>query len=125
MDNNVRYNVTCNHCGRVWQPGVKSPLWWKAKKRADKGYLDALGVSHQECGCKPDIVDPDVPYRVVGYNDMCEDFDVPFTSLPKAAKLYLRLAGDLSNTVFFVDTRAEAAGRRSRVQVRLEELKWA
>ncbi len=110
-------------CGRVWTPTVGSPLWWKAAKRAKQGYLDALGVSPQECGCEPKTFHPEAPYRIVGYNELCESFDIPLFSLTEAARLYLKLARDWSNTVVFVDKRSEGLGNKpSRVHVRLKQL---
>lgn len=116
-----RYNVYCWNCGRVWQPVEKSALWHKAKRRVEEGYLDALAASAQECGCQPEIVEPEAPYRVVGYNEMCEDFDLPFDSLVAAARTYLELAKDWSLNVCFV-RKLTQKGKPSKVELRLWEL---
>src|SRR5579872_2125226 len=86
-----RYNVFCRACGTVWQPGVRTSLWWQAKKRSEKGFLDALPVSGRECGCVRQPHDPDAPIRVFGYDDMCEDFDIPFHSIVDAVRKYREL----------------------------------
>ncbi len=118
MKNEVRYNVYCMSCGQVWVPGVLTHLWWKAQKRAQEGFLDALPVSSHECGCKPERVHPDAPFRVVGYDDMCRDFDIPFYSIVPALRQYLELARDGMNIVFFI-------GGSEKLQERLKELEWA
>lgn len=121
MAQEMRYQVVCIGCGQVWSPAVRSPLWWKAKKRAEQGYLDALCVSPQECGCKPEVREPDARYRVVGYTDMCDDFDLPFHSLVKAAQKYLELARDGMYVVCFVDNTVPK-GKQSKVEMRLRGL---
>jgi hypothetical protein len=121
----VRYNVVCYECGQVWSPTVKSPLWWKAKQRSEQGYLDALHVSGEECGCKQPVAQPDAPFRVVGYDDMCRDFDIPYYSLVKAARKYLKLARDGMYVVSFVDNRTGRTRKRTKLQERLDKLVWA
>ncbi len=111
------YQVVCIECGHVWQPAYHSPLWWKALQRAQQGYLDALPV---KCGCTPEVKEPHAPYRVIGYTDMCEDFDLPFHSLVQAAKRYIELAQGGMSTVLFVDTNRP----QSKIASRLRELAW-
>lgn len=97
----VLYNVHCVDCGSVWQPNQRSPLWWQAKQRAEQGYLDALRVDGQKCGCKQAVHNPEAPYRVFGYNMMCEDFDVPCHTLPEAIRAF-READNGIDIVFIV-----------------------
>src|SRR5581483_1293270 len=85
------YNVHCIACNTVWQPGVRSSLWWQAKRRSEKGKTDALHVSGEECGCVKKRHDPNAPFRVFGFNDMCEDFDIPFYSFTAAVRKYREL----------------------------------
>ena len=87
----VRYNVECMNCGAVFTPPIQSPLWWRAKARGDDGYLDALHVSGVECGCVEKKILPNAPYRVFGYNDMCEDFDMSFKTSTAAVREYLKI----------------------------------
>lgn len=47
----ITYNVVCRHCGNVFSPAEDTPLWQEAKRRAEKGFLDALHVEGEECGC--------------------------------------------------------------------------
>lgn len=121
----TRYNVVCFECGQVWTPDVRSALWWKAKNHAEKGYLDAVNVSGVECGCKNPISEPEAPFRVFGYDDMFNEFNIPYVSLVQAPKKYLELYREGFCTVFFFDKRTEGTINQSRVQQRLEELKWA
>jgi len=83
-----RYNVVCMACDQVYQPLIKSPLWWRAKKRADEGYLDALHVSGEDCGCVSKIHKPNAPYRICGYDDMCCDYNIPCKTFVQAVTLY-------------------------------------
>lgn len=91
MATETRYNVFCTHCEQVFQPEVRSPLWWQAKQRADAGFLDALCISEDKCGCVVKKSHPDAPYRVFGYNDLCEDFDIPFHTLVPALQEFREL----------------------------------
>ena len=50
------FNVVCMDCGQIFTPLVRTPLWWKAKQRADQGFLDAMHVSGEECGCVSETV---------------------------------------------------------------------
>lgn len=89
----TRYNVACLECDNVFTPIVGSPLWWRAKQRADKGLLDALYVDGEECGCRTEevVVNPNAPFRVFGYDMLCENFDVPFDSMMEAIRMFIRL----------------------------------
>lgn len=84
-----RFKVVCIGCHSVWTPSARSRLWWKAQKRADQGYLDALPVTGQECGCVKEKRESNAPYRVFGFDDMCVEFDMSFTSFTDAVKEYL------------------------------------
>jgi hypothetical protein len=85
----VRYNVHCVACGAVWQPQSNSPLWWQAKRRAEKGFLDALHVDAEKCGCVTPRARSEAPFRVFGFDDMCRDFDVPFATFTAAVKGFI------------------------------------
>jgi hypothetical protein len=113
-EDTTRYNVFCQQCGSVWQPALKSPLWWQAKQLADTGRLDALCVSPQKCGCvegRPQR-NPKAPFRVFGYDGFCEDFDILCTTFVQAAKRFLNSSrgGDI----------VHISGVSKRVQDRLE-----
>jgi hypothetical protein len=85
----TQYNVYCRACGAIFQPELRSPNWWRAKKRADQGYLDAVEISAEQHGCweaKRPRRDPDAPFRVLGFNCLCEDFDIPFGTFVSAIK---------------------------------------
>jgi hypothetical protein len=109
----AEYNVQCIACGSVWSPLSMSPLWWAAKKRAEQGYLDALDVTGERCGCIPRPREPDAPFRVFGY-DMMRGFDVPFNSFVGAVTSYRKLKDRVDN-VFI-------SGVSSKVE---EQLRWA
>ena len=89
-DQEVLYNVFCIDCGRDWTPNARSPLWWQAKKKADAGYLDALGVSGVKCGCAKAPHKPDALYRVVGIDFDCQGFDIPCDTMVEACRVFLR-----------------------------------
>jgi hypothetical protein len=93
------FNVVCINCNAVWAPAAESSLWWQAKKRNERGNLDALPVTGEECGCVKVKSDPDAPYRVFGFDDECRDFDIPFDSFAEAVKEY-REASRSMCTVF-------------------------
>ncbi len=118
---NVLYNATCWSCGRVWMPGARTPLWWKAHKHAQEGYIDAVCVSPKECGCVEEQLHPDAPYRVIGYSDMGDKLDIPYLSLVPAAKKYLELEREGCGVVIFVDTRWHGRGLSSLTE-RLKQL---
>lgn len=84
----VRYNVVCNSCGQIFQPAVKRPLWWKAKKRADSGYLDALHISGEECGCVKKPEQPDAPFRVFGFDWDGQKYDIPCETFVEAVRTF-------------------------------------
>ena len=101
----ARYNVECMVCGQVFTPTIRSSLWWQAKQREEQGYLDALRVSGKECGCIAQPVRPDAPFRVVGYDDMCVDFDIPCDTFVDVIKVCRQLgAGD----TFFITGVSDA-----------------
>ena len=95
-----QYNVECINCGCVFAPQVRSSLWWQAKKRDEQGYLDALHVNEEECGCVEPPAHPEAPIRVFGYDSLCEDFNYPFWSFTKAVQVFRSLQKDGGNTVF-------------------------
>lgn len=101
MANETRYNVVCERCEQVFQPPIRSPLWWQAKRYADAGFLSALCVSKDKCGCVVEVgkVCPDAPYRVLGFTDLCEDFDIPFYGLMPALQEFREL-NRTGSTVF-------------------------
>lgn len=84
----VQYNVSCFHCGAIWQPPYRSSLWWRAKQRSDAGFLDALHVSAEDCGCVEKQHRPEANFRVFGYDDFCQNFDLAFDSFVDAVKAY-------------------------------------
>lgn len=94
----MRYNVECTHCGQVLSVS-EGPLWWRAKKAAEGGRLDAISVSGVECGCKRPTLNPDAPYRVFGFTDEGREYDSPFDNFVAAAKAF-REAIKFGETVF-------------------------
>ena len=105
------YNVHCWDCDRVFQPPVKSPFWWQSKQREAKGFIDALHISGVECGCVRERVqrEPGAPYRVFGYDDRCEDFDIPFYAFVPAVKKFRELNDGM--TVVFINGVTEKMKR--------------
>ena len=94
------YNVYCIDCGSVFTPAFKSPLWWQAKQKAEKGYLDALCVSGGKCGCcAKKQHEPNAPFRVFGYTMDCENFDYARHTFVGAIRKFLEL-NCCCNTVF-------------------------
>ena len=85
------YNVECMDCGQVFTPAGHSPLWWQAKQRADRGFLDALRIRWKSCGCIQEVENPNAPFRVFGYDDLCEDFNIPCNSFVAAIKSFRKL----------------------------------
>ncbi len=86
----TRYNVYCEKCNQIWQPVVHSTLWWKAYKRSEEGFLDAYCATHIEHGCEQEISHPEAPFRVFGFTDDCQDFDIPLYSFSEAIKAFKR-----------------------------------
>lgn len=90
----LRYQVYCPSCDSTYEPAIKSSTWWKAHQRAEKGYLDALWVDGDECGCSRSFRQelPKIPvggYGIIGYTMDCQDFVIPcktFVQLCAAAK---------------------------------------
>lgn len=107
----VRYCVVCTNCGAVFTPAMRSPLWWMAKQAADKGRLDAIGISGERCGCIRKPEKPEAPFRVFGYDDMCENFDVPCDTFLKAVRLYRKLSR-AGGYVMFISGVSEAVRRK-------------
>lgn len=91
----------------------------KGRCPRSKGYIDAIFVSGKEHGCVETPVDPDAPYRVIGFDFECQNFDIPFHSLFLAVRAMIRLERDLS-TVVFVD-KSETAGI-SDIHKRVDEI---
>lgn len=116
--NEARYNVVCLSCGHTWQPGVKSPLWWRAHSWAQKGRLDAIHALPQECGCVDVeyVEEPTAPYRVVGYTDLLDRIDIPFFAPMRAAKKYLELAREYGTVMSFQDNTHSGSGLSSLQQ---------
>lgn len=114
MAQEVLYNVECMNCGSVWQPQVRTPLWWLAHQRASKGYLDAAGATGEECGCVKRVREPNAPFRVFGYDDMGSEYDKPFKTFVSAVKAFME-ANRYGDVVFI-------KGVSNAVQ---EKLKWA
>ena len=88
------FQVYCEGCGSVFSPGVRTPLWWRAKQRADKGFLDALCVTSTECGCRPErhvAKTCKTPYRVFGYDGDCNDFDLHCRTFIEAITAFRKL----------------------------------
>lgn len=83
-----RYTVVCNECGQYFYPLVKSPLWWRAKKKADEGFFDALYVSGRDCGCVKERYRPEAPFRVLGYDMDCSEYDIPCDTFVQAVTLF-------------------------------------
>lgn len=91
-NDDVDYNVVCTDCGHVFQPAIGSPMWWQAKKRSTQGFLDALPVSGDKCGCiKKQTTKHHHPFCIFGYNDMFENFSIPCRSFVEAVKKYIEL----------------------------------
>lgn len=86
----AEYNVWCEHCDAVFQPPVGSALWWQAKQRAEKGFLDAIYVSGVRHGCVTfrETREPEAPYRVFGYDCFLEDYDIPCQNFIEAVKIF-------------------------------------
>lgn len=85
------FNVSCLNCGQVWSPQNGSPLWWAAKQYAAKGYLDALHVSGEKCGCIKMPAQPDAPFRVFGYDFDLKDFEFTPVTFTEAVRLFREL----------------------------------
>lgn len=111
-EDTTRYNVFCIRCNRCWTPELKSPLWWQAKQQATKGFLDALCVTGEKCGCIKKQHLPDAPFRIFG-GDIDYSFDIPFTTFIDAVRKFL----DLTRTGGY---DAYIKGVSSRVQEKLQ-----
>ena len=98
--NQTIYNVECLDCGAVFNPAPQTPLWYQADQRAKKGFLDCVRVSGEKCGCVKKQSQPNAPFRVFGYDDMCKDFDVGFETFTAAVKKFIELNRVGMYTVF-------------------------
>lgn len=105
----TQYNVECVECGHV-STVSKDPLWWRAKKAADTGRLDAISISGVECGCQQPVRNPDAPYRVLGFTDEGSKFDEPFDTFVAAVESY-RAGVRLGETVFIKGVSPAVADR--------------
>lgn len=85
------YNVICMDCDCIFNPEVNSRFWWMAKKHAESGKLDALRITGKQCGCAKKVTKPDAPYRVIGYDFDCHDYDIPFYNFTGAVQKYREL----------------------------------
>jgi len=87
---NISFNVHCIQCGNVFSPRERTPLWWRAKQRADKGYLDALPCTEKDCGCErvEQKHEPDAPFRVSGFDMELNSFDVGLYTFSEAVKQF-------------------------------------
>ena len=94
----TEYNVECMDCGCV-STVRNGPLWWRAKKAADDGRLDAIRVKGVECGCKRPVRNPDAPYRVFGFTDEGREYDTPFDTFVAAVRTF-RDRWNFGETVF-------------------------
>ncbi len=108
----IRYNVVCIDCGQVFTPVVRSSLWWRAKKRDEQGYLDALPVTGEECGCIKQPAHSEAHFRVFGYDDMCMDFDIPCNTFAIAVQKYRQL--DRAGCVVFINGVSDAVEDKLR-----------
>ena len=108
IDDSTKYNVACLACGGVWQPAPGTPLWWKAKQRAAKGYLDAVHVPGEECGCAKKRSQSEAPYRVFGFTDDCREYDIPCTTFVSAVRAFIARKYD---TVFISGVSAAVEQR--------------
>lgn len=113
--NSSRYNVECLDCGQVFSPVQQSPLWWRVHQRATKGYFDCLRVSGEKCGCVREQTQPDSPFRVFGYDDMCRDFSRGFTSFTEAVKEFRELHKEGMYVVFISGVSKAVQSRLARL----------
>lgn len=88
--NNV-YKVTCEHCGRVWEPESGSRLWKKAKHMQSR--QKTATASRADCGCElfPEKEDPDAPFRLEGRDENGNVFSIPFTRATDLISKYFSL----------------------------------
>ena len=85
------YNVVCRTCNHVFSPARKSSLWWRAAKCAEGGRLNAMMISGEECGCVSTPVEPNAPFRLFGYDDLCRPFDIPLARFIDAVRGFKKL----------------------------------
>jgi hypothetical protein len=93
-----RYNIQCRTCGEIFQPDEKSSLWWRAKNREEKFFIDCKTISGEEHGCisKPS----DKQFIVSGYDMDCIKFRYGFDSMVEAVKCFRKLKKNLFNMVY-------------------------
>lgn len=119
---NVQYLVGCWECDKVWSPEKGSKLWFMARQyeRANPERLDGLTVSGHECGCcwkeKKVVENPSAPYRVSGYNELCEEFDFGFDRFTDAVR-FLQRRDNVLSTIF-------TTGLSDRVVEKTRQLVW-
>lgn len=94
------YVAHCTRCGAIFTPPPGSSLWWQAKQRAEKGYLDALPVSGEQCGCVRKPLRPEALFRVFGFDYVCTDFDIPCDTFVQAVKIFMELNKSGVNTLY-------------------------
>lgn len=89
MDN--KHWVECVDCGNVYSPTPKTSAWWQAEQNSREGKNTCVGA--KECGCQQEkpVREPNAPYRVFGYDMLCEDYDIPFHSFTEAVRAFRRL----------------------------------
>jgi len=59
MGQEGKYNVQCISCGDVYNAIPGSQLEARCKDREAKGYLDALAINYEECGCDAEYASHD------------------------------------------------------------------
>ncbi len=107
------YNVWCESCGEVFTPKFKSPLWWQAHQRANKGFLDALCIDGTKCGCVDKQPKQKTEFCVFGYNDNFCEFHIDCNTFVDCVRVYKKLIKDFSLTVFVVGLSDEV---RSKIE---------
>lgn len=85
------YNVTCEHCGRVWEPESGSRLWKKAKYMQSRH--KTATASRADCGCEllPEKEDSGAFYRLEGRDENGNVFSIPFMRVTELLSKYFSL----------------------------------
>ncbi len=107
---NPVYNVVCRNCYHLFTPIPRSQLWRRAAKYAEGNRLDAMTISGQECGCVEKIREPDAPFRVLGYTDDLQNYDIPFRTFTGAVRGFRRKYKN-GDTVFIKGVSEEVQWR--------------